>query len=106
MSDTFEEVRRLVAAGNWLPTTHALRRLAERQILMADVLDGLNSAVFVEDYPEDPRGQSILLLSFDSTNLPIHALWGIPVKDRGIANLVTIYHPDPKEWYGDWIRRK
>lgn len=106
MSDTFAKVCKLVAEDHWLPTTHALQRLAERQILIGDVLGGLSFATVVEDYPGDPRGESVLVLSFDGADLPIHALWGIPSSDHNLVKLVTVYRPDPLEWHPDWKTRK
>jgi Domain of unknown function (DUF4258) len=106
VSETLAQVRVLVAKEQWQPTTHALIRLAERDILIADVLRELELAVVVEDYPSDPRGASVLLLSYDSANLPIHAHWGIPANNRNIVNLVTVYRPDASEWHPDWKTRR
>jgi Domain of unknown function (DUF4258) len=106
VSETFVQVRKFVAIGSWLPTTHALIRLERRNILMADVLSGLETAEIVEDYPEDQRGPSVLILSQDGAGLPIHALWGIPNNNTSVANLVTVYRPDPLEWFDDWKTRR
>lgn len=106
MSGTLARVRQLVTSGKWRPTTHALLRLNSRNILLRDVIDGLGSAVVVEDYPLDQRGPSVLILSFDASGLPLHAQWGIPLNNSDIANLVTIYSPDPAQWRKDWLTRR
>jgi Domain of unknown function (DUF4258) len=106
VSETLAQVRLLVTKEQWQPTTHALIRLAERNILVADVLAKLEVTVVVEDYPNDPRGASVLLLSYDNTNLPIHSHWGIPANNRNIVNLVTVYRPDASEWHSDWKTRR
>lgn len=106
MSEIYSKVCKLVADDRWLPSTHALQRLAERQILIGDILHGLPFAAVVEEYPDDPRGESVLVLLFDGSDLPIHALWGIPFTDRNLVKLVTVYRPDPVEWHPDWKTRK
>ena len=106
MSETFDQVRRFVAAGSWLPKSHALIRLERRSILMTDVLSGLETAEIVEDYPQDQRGPSILILCLDEAGLPIHAICGIPSNNARVTHLVTVYRPDPLEWFDDWKTRR
>lgn len=81
-------------------------RLESRIILLEDILRGLANAEIVEDNPHDLRGPSVLTLSRDEAGLPIHALWGIPRTLKAMANLVTVYRPDPLEWFDDWKTRK
>ena len=106
MSETYRHIRILVAAGSWLPTTHALIRMERRNILMAEILMGLETAEIVEDYSQDQRGPSVLTLVKDEAGLPIHALWGIPRNNTSVAHLVTLYRPDPLEWHDDWKTRR
>lgn len=56
MSEIYSKVCKLVADDRWLPSTHALQRLAERQILIGDILHGLPFAAVVEEYPDDRAG--------------------------------------------------
>jgi hypothetical protein len=53
-------------------------KLADDDILVIDVLAGVQSAVLVEDYPEFRKGPSVLLLQRDAVGRPIHVVWGIP----------------------------
>jgi hypothetical protein len=106
VSATYERVKVFVAAGTWLPTAHALMRMERRNILISDVLLGLETAEIVEDSPDDKRGPSVLTLLRDEAGLPIHAHWGIPHNNTSIANLVTVYRPDPMEWFDDWKTRR
>jgi hypothetical protein len=105
MTETLHKARSLISAGKWLPTAHALQRLSERDILISDVLTGAAQATVVEDYPEDPRGPSVLVLLKDSTGLPVHAQWGIG-QGRDFVSLVTVYRPDPAEWLEDNVTRR
>lgn len=61
-----------------------------------------NDPEMIEDYPDDPRGHSFLLLGFSGEGKPIHALCSI---HEGTLVIITIYRPDPNLWV-DWkIRR-
>jgi hypothetical protein len=69
------------------------------------VVEGTLIARVVEDYPNDPRGPSVLILIADSGGLPVHAQWGI-ANGRDIVSLVTVYRPDPLEWMDDLVTRR
>ena len=101
MSTTLTKVKSLVALGHWRPTTHAMRRLQQRDLLLQDAVASLEHGTLIEDYPADPRGPSLLLLSFTSAKLPLHTVWGIPATDEEIVSLITVYVPDPSEWLED-----
>jgi hypothetical protein len=73
VSETFERVKKLLRSGRWLPTTLALSRLESRGILALDVIEGTSLARVVEDYPNDLRGPSVLVLFADTSGLPVHA---------------------------------
>jgi hypothetical protein len=56
----------------------------------------------IEDYPEDARGHSCLLLGFGEGGRPIHAVCS--PKDDYLA-IITAYLPDPAQWSRDFKRR-
>ncbi len=67
----------------------------------------VESAVFkgelVEDYPEDARGHSCLLLGFEAdSNVPVHVVCS--PKDEYLA-IITAYRPDAEQWTQDFRRR-
>ena len=106
MSETLGQIRELVAAGVWQPTHHALRRVQQRDLLLQDAVASLEHGTLVEDYPNDPRGPSLLLLSYTADKLPLHTVWGIPIIGEQIVSLVTVYVPDPSDWLDDWMTRR
>jgi hypothetical protein len=55
----------------------------------------------IEDYPDDPRGASFLLLGFTETDRPIHAVCAL----TDVLVIITLYRPDPARWIV-WRRRK
>ncbi len=98
---TLIKIKSLVALGRWRPTTHALRRLQQRDLLLQDAVASLEHGALTEDYPTDPRGPSLLLLSITSAKLPLHTVWGIQATGEEIVSLVTVYVPDSSQWLED-----
>lgn len=105
MSQTLARVRTLVLAGDYLVSSHGFDELAKDGILPGDAIDGMATAVAIEDYPERARGPSVLTLQHDADGRPIHAVWAIPAGQQRPAVLVTAYRPDPAQWDSEFKRR-
>ena len=105
MSETLEAIKRLVAAGEVRISEHGYDELAEDDIAVRDILNGIEEAVVVEDYPDFPKGPTVLVLQFDRVRRSIHVVWGIPKGHSSPAVLVTAYRPDPKRWTNDFLER-
>jgi hypothetical protein len=56
----------------------------------------------LEDYPEDVRGHSCLLLGVGEGGRPDHVVCS--PKDDFLA-IITAYVPDPSQWSSDFRRR-
>jgi hypothetical protein len=57
----------------------------------------------VEDYPDDSRGHSCLMLGFGENGRPIHVVCA--PKDEYLA-IITAYLPDPHEWADGFRQRR
>jgi hypothetical protein len=106
LSDTFEKIKQLVVAGDVRMSDHGYDELVNDDLSAREIVEGIGSAVLVEDYPGFPKGPSILLLQFDKDHRPIHAVWGIPKGHERPAVLVTAYRPDPTRWNISFTERK
>jgi hypothetical protein len=62
----------------------------------------LKNGEVIEDYPEDERGHSCLILGFSENNRPIHVVCSPKVEYLAI---ITAYLPDKNEWSGDFRTR-
>jgi hypothetical protein len=106
MSRLFEDIRALVARGEVRVSFHGYEELAADGIFARDVVDGLNTAVVIEEYPSYAKGPCVLVLEQDSYGKPIHVVWGIPSGQQSPAVVVTAYRPDPARWDETWQRRR
>ncbi|MGA8054306.1 MAG: DUF4258 domain-containing protein [Burkholderiales bacterium] len=78
MSETFPLVRRLVAAREVRISEHGYDQLAEDGISASEVLDGVDGGTVVEDYPDYPKGPSVLVLQMDSAGQTLSCGLGHP----------------------------
>jgi hypothetical protein len=106
MSATLLLIRQLIEQNQVRVSAHGYDELAEDNILVRELLESVSDAIVVEDYPDFPKGPSVLVLQRDSRDNPIHVVWGIPKNAQSPAVLVTAYRPDPRLWSEDFTRRK
>ena len=95
---------RAAAAQRILFLPHALSQMSrlDRMISTAEVRSVINQGEVIEDYLEDARGHSCLLLGRGEENRPIHVVCA-PKED--FLAIVTTYLPDPREWSTDFRAR-
>jgi hypothetical protein len=98
-------VRALVRRRRYRLSLHAERERDADRIEMAELEAALSSDALelLEDYPEDPRGHSHLVLGFTRTDQPIHSVCAV---HEGVLVIVTVYRPDPKLWQHYRVRKE
>ena len=86
-------------------TSHALHQmnLPERMITKQEVKETVLYGELIEDYPEDIRGHSCLLMLAVTPDRIIHVV-GSPKKEY--LTIVSAYVPSPEKWESDRKTRK
>jgi hypothetical protein len=107
MEYMFEEMLikvRSAAAKKILFLMHAVNQMnrTDRMISTLEVHNVLFSGEIIEDYPEDPRGHSCLILGFGERNRPVHVVCA--PKEEYLA-IITTYLPDPEKWFDGFRER-
>lgn len=84
---------------------HAVRQMSrlERMITPQEVRAVIESGELIEDYPEDARGHSALLLGYAEGERPLHVV--CTPKDEYLA-IITSYLPRSEEWSDDFRERR
>ena len=104
---TDDDIRRHLAAERPRWTAHAEEQSDEDALLRDEVWEALGRTLrVVEDYPNDPRGASALVLTRLRDGSPVHAQIGV---SRIPWVVVTVYRPDrdPKgRWNEDYTTRR
>lgn len=84
---------------------HAIRQMSrtDRMISTSEVRHVIDNGELIEDYPEDVRGHSCLILGYGEDNRPIHVICS-PKEDY--LAIITAYLPDSEQWEDNFRKRK
>ena len=96
-------IRQDFAARTYLMTLHAVRQAEERRITprkIEEVMLG-SAAEIIEDYPDDPRGPSCLVLGRTRTGRMLH----VQVSRSPKVWVITVYVPSEEKWVDGKTRR-
>ena len=103
-SNILEQVK-TAAAKRILFLPHALNQMnaPERMISTGEVREVIEQGQVIEDYPDDVRGHSCLLLGYGDEQRPIHVVCA-PKFDY--LAIITAYLPSAAKWDPAWQTRK
>jgi hypothetical protein len=79
MSATFEVILKLLERRDVRISEHGYDELAEDGLTATEIVDGIINGQVIEDYPDYPKGPSVL---------------------------VTAYRPDPSRWDSSFMERR
>ena len=106
MSVTLGKIKQLALSGDVRVSDHGYDELANDGLTAREIVSGVENGVLIGDYPDYPKGASVLVLQTDKDGQPVHAVWGIPKGHERPAVLVTAYRPDPDRWNENFMKRK
>ncbi|MEY4705970.1 MAG: hypothetical protein RL042_2175 [Nitrospirota bacterium] len=99
-----ESIRQRVRSGRYVISFTHTEKLRRRRIALEAIEQVIQRGAIIEDYPNDPRGPSCLLLGMTQEGRPIHVVCGTIENDQLLV--ITAYEPSPEEWELDWRIRK
>ena len=102
--DTLEVIHE-AAAKRILFLPHAISQMnaPDRMISTKEVRSVVFEGSLVENYPNDPRGHSCLVLGVGDNKRPIHVVCA-PKSDY--LAIITAYLPNRRQWKTDWRTRR
>ena len=97
-------IRKSVEIGDYDITAHADQEMQIDEVSIYDLEKSLLEGEVLEDYPNDPRGQSCLVLGYTERGLPLHIVCGMTTKKN--LRIITVYVPILPRWISPRERRK
>ncbi|HET6402119.1 MAG TPA: DUF4258 domain-containing protein [Candidatus Kapabacteria bacterium] len=103
MEEFLESIRR-AASKKILFTPHAILQMSRpsRMITPEEIRRVIEHGSIIEDYPEDVRGHSCLILGHGTGRRPIHVVCSPKFDYLGI---ITAYTPNREQWTEDFRKR-
>src|SRR3989338_2573647 len=96
-----KEIQRLIREGKYEFSIHAQQERLGEDLDVKDIEDAMvQHGEILEDYPNDPRGESCLLLGFFGGQ-PVHVVIGWAARKRDgqrALRVITIYKPTLPKW--------
>lgn len=105
MSQEFQLLVRCKAEKKLLFLPHAFRQMMrpDRMISTAEVRKVIFEGDIIEDYPEDVRGHSCLMLGYGEDERVLHVVCS--PKDEYLA-IITVYVPNSDQWDNNYKSRR
>lgn len=103
MGKSLETIRRKIRQGRYTISFTHTEKLRQRKIKAEDIEQAIEGGLIIEDYPEDQRGASCLILGLAGKR-PLHVVCGR--LDAEEILIITAYEPNAREWEDDWRTRK
>ena len=101
-----QNIRKLVSQGKYEFSKHAERERELDMIYVWELEDALSNCEIIENYPDDSRGASCLVLGFCEAK-PVHAVCTIKTDPEELL-LITVYDPSkrPEKWTEHYRKRR
>ncbi len=97
---TINDIKRCIIEKSYEFSFHAQQERLEDDLDITDIEAAIMNGEVLEDYPDDPRGESCLLLGYVKEN-PLHIVVGwarMKFSDKKALRIITVYVPRPPKW--------
>lgn len=90
--------------NEFILSRHAEEEKQTDEISYFEIDEAFEDLEIVEDYPDDPRGNSCLVLGFTQDGRPLHFVLGNLEEEKIL--IITMYRPGVEEWVDSRLRRQ
>jgi len=95
------EIQRLLRDGQYEVSIHAQQERLEEDLDLVQIEAAIiEHGELLEEYPDDPRGESCLVLGFVGSR-PLHTVLGwatMKGETQKMLRLITVYTPTAPKW--------
>ncbi len=98
-----EEIKTKIRSNEYEISYHAERERREEEITINHIEVAILNGEILEDYADDPRGSSCLVLGY-SAGKSVHVVCGW--SEKGWLRIITVYVPKPPKWLDRRTRAK
>ncbi len=98
-----EEIKEKIRREEYEISFHAEKERYAEDITISDLEAAISDGEILEDYPDDSRGPSCLILGY-SQNRPIHIVCAYT--SIKWLRIITVYIPKPPKWIDERTRTK
>jgi len=98
-----EKIKERIISNRYEISFHAEKERYAENIMLSEIEHALLNGKILEDYPDDPRGASCLILGY-SKKRPLHIVCGYTTTKW--VRILTVYIPKPPKWVNEKIRAK
>jgi hypothetical protein len=98
-----DEIKKKIKTHRYETSFHAEKERYAEDITIHDLKTAIGDGEILEDYPDDPRGPSCLVLGH-SRNRPIHIICGFTLIKW--LRIVTVYVPRWPKWIDERTRAR
>ena len=104
MSVTLNFIRNEIEKQSYEISLHADDERIADELTVSQLEIVLSQCKIIEHYPNDPRGESCLILGFTPEGIPVHIVCG--KNPSGHLILITVYIPTMPKWKDPYTRNK
>ena len=97
-------IRKKVVEGDYEYSAHAEAERQADKLMLHEIKEALLEGEMLEDYSNDSRGESCLVLGYGTIGIPLHMVCGRTSSDT--LRVITVYIPTTPKWIDERTRRK
>ncbi|MDA0740040.1 MAG: DUF4258 domain-containing protein [Nitrospirae bacterium] len=95
-----DAIKQRIIEGNYEFSIHAQQERLEHDLDITEIEAAIMLGEVIEDYPDDPRGESCLLLGYVGS-IPVHLVVGwtrCQSNGEKTLRIITVYIPQSPKW--------